>query len=164
MPSLLIGRGHFSFLGCLVYFFILFLLLIEIPVCKQCRPWADAAFCGIWSGSIHYLPRSENWTFKALLRHCVIASVSTGILSILHFNPNFSSHVLECSTPDWLSIWSVIFVAVHTRWYYLFYGRHCDVIIDILFTLFPFRHHVWSTLGVENLFCPTLFSWLQIIS
>ena len=26
-------------------------ILIEIPVCKQCRPWSDAAFCGISFGS-----------------------------------------------------------------------------------------------------------------
>ena len=27
------------------------IFLEEIPVSKQCRPWSDAAFCGIWSGS-----------------------------------------------------------------------------------------------------------------
>ena len=26
-------------------------LCIEIPVSKQCRPWSDAAFCGVWTGS-----------------------------------------------------------------------------------------------------------------
>ena len=56
--------AHFQFRGCLVYFIIIILFLIEIHVCTQCRPWSDAAFCGnlglywfpmslcpIWAGS-----------------------------------------------------------------------------------------------------------------
>ena len=31
--------------------FIFILFLIEILASKQCRPWSDAVFCGIWSGS-----------------------------------------------------------------------------------------------------------------
>ena len=34
---------------CIFVVFIEF--LIEIPVCKLCRPWSDAVFCSIWSGS-----------------------------------------------------------------------------------------------------------------
>ena len=34
-----------------VYFFIFILFRIDIPVSKQWRPWSDAAFCGVWSGS-----------------------------------------------------------------------------------------------------------------
>ena len=34
-----------------IYIFIFILFLIEISVCKQCRPWSDAAVCSIWSGS-----------------------------------------------------------------------------------------------------------------
>ena len=39
----LFGLVHFQFLGCLLYFFIFMLFLIEIPVCKQCRPTRSAA-------------------------------------------------------------------------------------------------------------------------
>ena len=49
---------HLSFKGCLVYIFIFILFLIEIPVCKECKPWSDATFCGFWSGStlLAYVP------------------------------------------------------------------------------------------------------------
>ena len=43
----------------LIYIFIFILFLIEISVCKQCRPWSDAAVCSIWSGST--LQRSQKW-------------------------------------------------------------------------------------------------------
>ena len=39
---------------------IIFILFqIEIPVCKQCRPWSDTTFCSIWSGSalFAYVPK-----------------------------------------------------------------------------------------------------------
>ena len=39
---------HFQFKGCLVYFF---LILLDISVSKQWRPWSDAVFCCVWSGS-----------------------------------------------------------------------------------------------------------------
>ena len=50
-PYQSIGRIHFQFEGCLVYFFIFILFQIDIPVGKQWRPWSDAVFCSIWSGS-----------------------------------------------------------------------------------------------------------------
>ena len=37
--------------GCWEVIFIYIQILIEYSVCKQWRPWSDAAFCGIWSGS-----------------------------------------------------------------------------------------------------------------
>ena len=49
-PSLLIGQVHFSFKGCLVYVFIFILFLIEIPVCKQCRPWVCTVCLGARMG------------------------------------------------------------------------------------------------------------------
>ena len=47
----LTGGVHFQFQGCLVYLFIFILFLIEIHAIKQWRPWSDAAFCSVWSGS-----------------------------------------------------------------------------------------------------------------
>ena len=34
--------------GCTYHFLF---LSIEGPVSKQCRPWSDALFCGVWSGT-----------------------------------------------------------------------------------------------------------------
>ena len=48
-----------NFRGVRYSFFIFILFWIEIPVSKQCRPWSDAAFCGIRSGSalFAYVPK-----------------------------------------------------------------------------------------------------------
>ena len=46
---------------CLVYFFIFIIFLIQIPVSKQCRPWSDAVFCGVWSAAFCCI-----WTGSAL--------------------------------------------------------------------------------------------------
>ena len=44
-------RVHFQFKVCPVFFFIFAYFFTEIHVSKQCKPWSDAAFCDIWSGS-----------------------------------------------------------------------------------------------------------------
>ena len=41
----------FMYVCALVYFFIFILFRIDIPFRKQWRPWSDAEFCGVWSGS-----------------------------------------------------------------------------------------------------------------
>ena len=48
----------FQNLGMSGVFFFFF--LIKFPVSKQCRPWSDAAFCGIWSWSalFAYVPKN----------------------------------------------------------------------------------------------------------
>ena len=42
-----------------MYFFIFILFRIHIPLSKKWRPWSDAAFCGVWSGSalFAYVPQ-----------------------------------------------------------------------------------------------------------
>ena len=42
--------GPFPILGVpsVLYFYFIF---YKIPVCKQCRTWSDAAFCGVWFAS-----------------------------------------------------------------------------------------------------------------
>ena len=54
---------HLRSVWCM--FFILFIFFIEIPVSKQCRPWSDAAFCGIWSGSalFAYVPKMRRQAY-----------------------------------------------------------------------------------------------------
>ena len=40
-------------------FLIFIIFLIDIPLSKQCWPWSDAAFCGVWSRSalFAYVPK-----------------------------------------------------------------------------------------------------------
>ena len=52
MPSLLSGRVHFSFKGCLVYFFYFILFVIENPI------YANSVDP---DQGIHCLPRSHLW-------------------------------------------------------------------------------------------------------
>ena len=48
-----------EFRGVCCILSILISFSIEFPVSKQCRPWSDAVFCGIWSGSalFAYVPK-----------------------------------------------------------------------------------------------------------
>ena len=58
--SILINwTSPFPILGFLVYFFFFILFRIDIFVSKQWRPWSDAVFCGVWSGSalFAYVPK-----------------------------------------------------------------------------------------------------------
>ena len=58
-PHLPIGPVHTyqldqsisNFRGVWCTFFVFILFRIDVPVSKQWRPWSDAAFCGVWSGS-----------------------------------------------------------------------------------------------------------------
>ena len=50
-----------SFSGVWVYFFILILFQIEIPVNKVCGPGSDTAFCGVWSWSAPFAKVLKMW-------------------------------------------------------------------------------------------------------
>ena len=54
----------FPNLGVSGPFFYFDFFKIEFPVSKQCRPWSDAAFCGVWSGStlFAYVPKKGRYT------------------------------------------------------------------------------------------------------
>ena len=51
MPSRFFYSFHWRGVLWTFWFFILHVFSIEVTVCKQCRPWSDALFCGVWSGS-----------------------------------------------------------------------------------------------------------------
>ena len=50
-PHLLFGLVHFHIKDWWVVFFLFIQILIEHSVSKQCRPWWDATFYGVWTGS-----------------------------------------------------------------------------------------------------------------
>ena len=57
-----LDESIFYLRGVWCTFFIFIIFLIEIPVSKPCRPWSDAAFCGIWSGSALFVYVPKNGT------------------------------------------------------------------------------------------------------
>ena len=48
------GICHNLFYLFIYYYFFYYFELIEILVSKQCRPWSDPTFCGVWSGSARF--------------------------------------------------------------------------------------------------------------
>ena len=54
-----LDESIFHLRGVWCTFFIFIIFLIQIPESKQCRPWSDAAFYGIWFGSalFAYVPK-----------------------------------------------------------------------------------------------------------
>ena len=55
-----LNQSIFHLRGVFKRFFIFIIFQIEIPMSKQCRPWSDAAFYGVWSGSalFAYVPKN----------------------------------------------------------------------------------------------------------
>ena len=51
-----------SILGMSGYVILIFWEKNDWTICKQWRPWSEAAFCGIWSGS----PLFANYPFRGL--------------------------------------------------------------------------------------------------
>ena len=47
----LVGQVNLQLKGCLVCFFCIIAYYRNSYKCKPCRPWSDAALCGVWSGS-----------------------------------------------------------------------------------------------------------------
>ena len=68
-PFLQTGLVHFKFYGCLVYFPVVILFQIEIPVSKQCRPWSDAAEYLMW---VYCLPTSNFWDARHVWVKCTL--------------------------------------------------------------------------------------------
>ena len=79
VPLLSIGPVHFRFKGCIFFIFIkiLIIIIIELSVNKQWRPWSFVAFCGVWSGSalFVYVPQKDvmfKWDKKKQSTHSAI--------------------------------------------------------------------------------------------
>ena len=61
----------------MVYIFIFYVFRIEIVVCKQYRPWSDAAFCGVWSGTAFvYVPKIVRNAWKEMVQHSDSAGIN----------------------------------------------------------------------------------------
>ena len=64
-PVSSIGPVHFRLKGCCVFLFVFFIftqIFIEHSVSKQWRPWSDATFWGVWSGSALFAYVPPKWT------------------------------------------------------------------------------------------------------
>ena len=85
--------GLFPIAGCLIIFVLYNGCFIEVLVFKRCRPWSDAAFCGVWSGSalfVYYLfgrfqtkldelfPSFPNTVYADLIDMCLSLSSYVG--------------------------------------------------------------------------------------
>ena len=75
MQSLAIRWVHLSFKSWQMSCIILILFRIIFPVSKLCRPWSDATFCGVWSGSAPF-PMSILWDaryiwFNTIRFYCI---------------------------------------------------------------------------------------------
>ena len=56
----------------------------ETGLSKQCRPWSDAAFCGVWSGTIHCLTLIQQY-----FRHQQVVKCFLFFLLLFFFNVFF---------------------------------------------------------------------------
>ena len=74
MPSRLfylnsLNRSISSKRGVLSVFIITMFYRNSCTKCKQCRPWSDAAFCGVWSGFTLFAERGV-WSGSTLVCQC----------------------------------------------------------------------------------------------
>ena len=51
LPHTIYWKSPVSILGMSGYVIYIFLEKNGLTICKQWRPWSDAAFCDVWSGS-----------------------------------------------------------------------------------------------------------------
>ena len=93
---LIIWMSPFVVLGVSSKCFHFLAFFTEIPASKQCRPWSDAAFCGVWTGSALFAHVAQNvYSKMSLLRPPNIKTTSL-------LRPVFES-------PQWYFPYDIIF-------------------------------------------------------
>ena len=102
---------------CSPFYYLLMCLKYCCMYDKQCWPWSDATFCGIWSGSTLFLkvyPRVSVWILRLLWYSCSavydlglqLADAFVWILRVIHYqlnDPFFFFYILQLSPFEILS-------------------------------------------------------------
>ena len=112
LPLLSIGPVHFHFKVCWMEFFIFNNIFIGHSVSKQWRPWSDAIFCGVCSGSalaVCLCPTKRMLGLYGLkncmnpYKHTFISKLNYILIRVLEnkfFLWESSDSVVECLTRD----------------------------------------------------------------